>query len=326
MTETADDPADRDLLTPAGPEHDAGGGARPWARLESRRWVVGDAGRQAAVRARVPRMFRTPPPDVVADGAEAGALTFRAASVRGLGHQERGEPRQDAYAVRFTRDQRWLAGCVADGVSAAKRSHEAAGMICETVAQSLVDHLMTGRPVPEFRWDAAVRAAGDAVTELARPFLPDGPVTYSQVRPIMSATALAFAVETEPSPAGAHRAVLANLAGDSAAFVLTGGDGGWRPLTAVKNDGAAIVDSRVRSLPAEADVTAHEFTLLPGQVLVVMTDGLGDPFGSGAGAVGDFLRSRWVTPPDPLAFAQQVAFFRKSFTDDRTAVVVWPAR
>ncbi|GAA4593168.1 hypothetical protein BJY16_000876 [Actinoplanes octamycinicus] len=295
---------------------------QPWSRLASRRWVVGDAGRQAAVRARVPRLFRSPPPDIVADGAEAGGLTFRAASVRGPGHQERAEPRQDAYAVRFTRDQGWLAGCVADGVSAAKRSHEAAAAICETVAQTLVDHLMTGAPVAAFGWDGAARVAGDAVVELARPFLTDGTVTDERVRSIMSATALAFAVATEPDPDGGHRAVLANLAGDSAAFLLTGA--GWQPLTAVKNAGAAIVDSRVRSLPAAVRVTPHEFVLLPGQVLVVMTDGLGDPFGSGAGAVGEFLRGHWGTPPDPLAFAQHVAFFRKSFTDDRTAVVVWP--
>ncbi len=309
------------------------GREQPWSRHESRRWVVGDAGRQPAVRARVSRMFRTPPPDIVIDGADAGRLTFRAASVRGAGHQERGEPRQDAYAVRFTRDQRWLAGCVADGVSAAKRSHEAAAVICECVAQTLVDHLMANPPEPgsaawaaELPWEQVVATANDAVVELAEPFLTGeatgGPATYEMVRAIMSATALAFAVETEPSPDGAHRAMLANLSGDSAAFLLA--EGRWLPLTAVKNDGAAIFSSGVRSLPAAVRVAPNVFYLFPGQVLLVMTDGLGDPFGSGSGSVADFLRDGWATAPDPLAFAQQVAFFRKTFADDRTAVVVWP--
>ncbi|GAA2682993.1 protein phosphatase 2C domain-containing protein [Actinoplanes palleronii] len=321
--------------------YDEQGRPPPWARHDNRRWVVGDPGRQPAIRARVPRMFRTPPPDIVIDGAEAGHLTFRATSVRGAGHQERGEPRQDAYAVRFTRDQRWLAGCVADGVSAAKRSHEAAAVICEIVAQSLIDHLVADPPPPgaagwaaELPWSPTVTAANDAVADLARPFLTKtttaGPettappaLTFEQVRAVMSATALAFAVETEPAPNGGHRAMLANLSGDSAAFLLTGG--AWLPLTAVKNDGAAIFSSGVRSLPADVRVAPNAFYLFPGQVLLVMTDGLGDPFGSGAGSVADFLRTRWAAPPDPLAFAQQVAFLRKSFTDDRTAVVLWPA-
>ncbi|KUL21923.1 protein phosphatase 2C domain-containing protein [Actinoplanes awajinensis] len=314
--------------------YDEQGRPPPWTRHDNRRWVVGDPGRQPAIRARVPRMFRTPPPDIVIDGAEAGRLTFRATSVRGAGHQERGEPRQDAYAVRFTRDQRWLAGCVADGVSAAKRSHEAAAVICEIVAQSLIDHLVAYPPPPgasgwaaELPWSPTVTAANDAVTDLARPFLTKATtattLTFEQVRAVMSATALAFAVETEPAPNGGHRAMLANLSGDSAAFLLTGG--AWLPLTAVKNDGAAIFSSGVRSLPADVRVAPNAFYLFPGQVLLVMTDGLGDPFGSGAGSVADFLRTRWAAPPDPLAFAQQVAFLRKSFTDDRTAVVLWPA-
>ena len=65
----------------------------------------------------------------------------------------------------------------------------------------------------------------------------------------------------------------------------------------------------------------------PDDVLVLMTDGIGDPLRDGAGQVGrlpgghvgDARRS-------PLEFAAQVDFTRKSHDDDRTAVAVWPAR
>jgi hypothetical protein len=41
--------------------------------------------------------------------------------------------------------------------------------------------------------------------------------------------------------------------------------------------------------------------------------------------VGAFLAGRWQEPPDPLEFAHHVGFYRKTFVDDRTAVVVWVA-
>jgi hypothetical protein len=59
---------------------------------------------------------------------------------------------------------------------------------------------------------------------------------------------------------------------------------------------------------------------------VLITDGVGDPLGSGGGTVGRFLAHMWATPPEILAYAQHVGFYRKSFTDDRTAVTVWADR
>ncbi|GGN16915.1 hypothetical protein FHR83_004947 [Actinoplanes campanulatus] len=320
--------------------------ARPWERYPNDRWVVGDAGNQPAVRPRVPHKFRNPPPDTVIDGAEIGSISYRAASVRGISHQERGEPRQDAYAVHFTRDQDWLVGCISDGVSQGTRSHEAAAAICERISRALVDHLIASPPsadsgrwpeeIGSIRWRDAVRSANAAVCELARPYLrksaqkrggpppvdPADPVPFAQARLIMSGTALAFVVATEPSPNGTFRAMLANVAGDSAAFVVQ--DGHWLPLTMIKNEGEAIFSSSVKALPAETEVHAKPFYLEPGQPLIMMTDGLGDPLGAARGAVSRFLGTHWHTPPDLLAFAQHLAFYRKTFTDDRTAVVVWP--
>ncbi|MEV0897643.1 protein phosphatase 2C domain-containing protein [Actinoplanes sp. NPDC049802] len=335
-----------DAAAASGPAGDGEEQAGPWERHPNDRWVVGDAGNQPAVRSRVPHRFRNPPPDTVIDGAEIGSISYRAASVRGISHQERGEPRQDAYAVHFTRDQAWLVGCISDGVSQGTRSHEAAAAICERISRALVDHLIASPPsadsgrwpeeIGSIRWADAVRSANAAVCELARPYLeksaqkrggppavePGDPVPFAQARLIMSGTALAFVVATEPSPNGTFRAMLANVAGDSAAFVVQ--DGHWVPLTMIKNEGEAIFSSAVKALPADTEVHAKPFYLEPGQPLIMMTDGLGDPLGAARGAVSRFLGTRWRTPPDLLAFAQHLAFYRKTFTDDRTAVVVWP--
>lgn len=319
---------------------------RPWSRHPNDRWIVGDEGRQPAVRARVPHSFRSPPPDTVIDGADIGSITYRAASVRGLSHQERGEPRQDAYVVRFTRDLHWLVGCIADGVSSAKRSHEAAAAVCDRITDILVNHLIQNPPsnprewaqeVKALPWDRAVGAANGAVADLARPYLakiakrrgepdrpeaPETPVPHAHARSIMSATALAFAVASEPSPDGTYRALLANVAGDSAAFLLERDL--WMPLTQIKNEGEDIFSSTVKSLPDDAQVVPKPLHLRPGQALIMMTDGLGDPLGGATGSVSRFLSVNWRTPPDLLAFAQHLAFYRKTFTDDRTTVAIWP--
>ena len=67
----------------------------------------------------------------------------------------------------------------------------------------------------------------------------------------------------------------------------------------------------------QAELTAQ-------QVLVLMSDGVGDPLGAGTGEVGQTLAESWRKPPYILTFAAQVEFARRSFDDDRTVIAVWP--
>jgi serine/threonine protein phosphatase PrpC len=318
-----------------------------WWRHPNGRWVVGDAGRQPEVVS-VPSIgLAVTRPDTVIDGGRLGALEYRATSQRGLGHRQAGTPRQDAYVVRPTRDGRWLAGCVADGVSEGKRSHEAADLVCRDLTAVLLDALaeITAEVEPS-TWDEVVRrlpwqeaaerasaAVREAATEvvqgvyqrrgdtdaLAR--LAQRPLTESQARQVMSTTAIAFAVSAQPAADGGHPAVVAVVAGDSSALLLS--DGAWEPLTAVKNEDAEVASSAVHPLSREAEVRTVTRHLRPGQAVAVITDGLGDPLGAGRGVVGRFLASMWARPPDLLDFGQHAGFYRRTFTDDRTAVVVW---
>jgi hypothetical protein len=137
----------------------------------------------------------------------------------------------------------------------------------------------------------------------------------------MSATAVVFIVSAVPAPDSGFPCAVAVAAGDSSALLLT--DGQWRPITAVKNDGADIASSVVEPLPRQVTVRPTTHHLGRCEALVVITDGLGDPLGTGRGVVGRFLSAMWARPPDLLAFPQQAGFYRRTFTDDRTAVVVW---
>jgi hypothetical protein len=320
-----------------------------WWRHDNGRWVIGEAGRQPEI-VPIPSGPRTSVrPDTVIDGGRVEDVVFRAASLRGLAHQQAGTPRQDAYAIRPSRDYGWIAGCVADGVSEGRWSHEAADVVCRKTTAVLAAALSEAGPdvrveswwpqLAALPWQEAVDRASDAVlaaTESAMRALleqrgdeqrlaelTERPLTYADVRKMMSTTAVVFVVSTAPTAHGTYPAAFAVAAGDSSAYLLA--EGFWRPLTAVKNDGAEVASSGVSALPREVTVQPVAHELAPGEVLAVVTDGLGDPLGTGQGVVGRFLATMWSQPPDLLAFAQQAGFYRRSYTDDRTAAVLWIA-
>jgi hypothetical protein len=324
------------------PEREAPG----WFRHANGRWVIEDAGRQPEI-VPMPAAGRAGTrADTVIDGGRLGGLAYRATSQRGLAHQEVGVPRQDAYLVRPTPDRRWLVGCVADGVSEGKLSHQAADLVCQETTILLARGLTDLVPDPEpetwaaaaeaLPWPAIVQAANASIRRTAKAVVRieldrtgdeaglaelDNSWDDASARRVMSSTAVLFAVAADPVADSGHPALVAVVAGDSTALLLDGDD--WTPIGAVKNDGAEIASTAVTPLPGPMRVTPQSRMLRPGQALVVITDGLGDPLGSGGGLVGRFLAAMWREPPDLLAYAGHVGFYRKSFTDDRTAVTIW---
>ena len=58
-------------------------------------------------------------------------------------------------------------------------------------------------------------------------------------------------------------------------------------------------------------------------VLLVGTDGIGDPLGDGSGKVGELFARMLAQPPPPLALAHLLDFSRDTFDDDRTLIAIW---
>jgi hypothetical protein len=86
-----------------------------------------------------------------------------------------------------------------------------------------------------------------------------------------------------------------------------------------------VVSSIVSALPAlPARIEPVTVPLTPGTVLLVGTDGFGDPLGDGSGLVGDLFREVLASPPPPLGLAHALDFSRETFDDDRTLLAVWP--
>jgi hypothetical protein len=317
--EPAEPAAAEEAADPA-PAPEWTGGFEPYA--------VGDPGR-AALEV-VAQLFEDPaaPADTLLDAARVGGLVVRAASVCGTSHRYRGTPRQDDYALCVVAD-RWLVVAVADGVSAGALSHQAATIACRGAA-GLVREALVATDAPEqIPWGEVLDGLARRIVAHGRRVLGDEQsaeeITAADVARAMATTLLVVVLPVEADADGCRRGALIAV-GDPSAFAL-GADGAWSALTAVKNADAEVATSATAALPylpAELPA-ATPIELAAGERVFVMTDGVGDPLGHGDGDVGRFLASAWAQPPDPVAFAAQVGFARKSYDDDRTVVGVWAA-
>ena len=261
-------------------------------------------------------------PDVVIDGWSTEAMTVRGVSQRGHLHRYNGAPRQDDFAIHHLPDGRVIA-LVADGVSGAPQSHIGASTAIKQAAEWL--HANIRYDLANFDWLALLKSTAWALTERAQSLLdldaPDPARAEEQL-----ATTLVCAI-IEPVASRTLRAHLIS-AGDSAAWLLSGGEfvdllGG----KAVPVSG--ITSSAVVGLPrVPTEVTPVVVDVAYDDVLLIATDGIGDPLGTGQGGVGNLFRDVLTkpSPPSLIEFAHAVDFSRETFDDDRTLVAVWPRK
>jgi hypothetical protein len=293
-------------------------------------YAVGDPGRAAGrVRPGYDSAFPGRP-DTILDGIvvngpeDRPSVTVRAASVRGLSHRHYARVRQDDYALRRTPDGRYLVACVADGVSSGPRSHFAAWWAAHDGTDELVRLLSRTGP-DDLPWPGFLQWTANRIVALAGDHIEGIGTDPAKVAAEL-ATALTYTViELTAGPDGQAAHLIS--VGDTSGWILTA-DGRWCPQQPVKNAGADIYSSGVSALPLLPQVppTPTHTMIGPDEVLVLMTDGVGDPLGDGSGAVGRFLAHAWHEPPADIEFAAQIGFARRSFDDDRTVIAVWPAR
>jgi serine/threonine protein phosphatase PrpC len=124
-----------------------------------------------------------------------------------------------------------------------------------------------------------------------------------------------------PDPGGATGSMI--QIGDSGAWVLR--NGRYHSLLDQKHDPQAeVISSAVSPLPrVPTYVTPLDFRLQRDEVLLIGTDGFGDPLGDGDGKVGQLFAGHLTTPPSGRALAHLLDFSRETFDDDRTLVAVW---
>jgi serine/threonine protein phosphatase PrpC len=291
--------------------------------LQSLEWApgIGDEGHQREIQPSIGDST-VGVSDTEVEFVTVAPFEIRACATRGWSHRQSGAPRQDFFAIAASGD--WLVAAVADGVSSGAHSHVAALTAARAATrlalmepaipnidwQRLCDRL-SWRIVEEAKYRGLVQVDNDA----------DASARVHAVREVMSTTVVIVALSRRVDADGRHPGVLALLAGDSAAYRLSGAM--VTPLLGGKNGDGYITSGRVHPLPGARSPIAEEFALEKGQGVLLTSDGLSDPLGEGAGEVGQLLGERWSEPPSPVDFFADLNFLRRSFDDDRTAVGIW---
>ena len=267
-----------------------------------------------------PPTSRSYRPDTVFDGWSTGDFTVRMASVRGYSHRYSGTPRQDAAEIAFHPETGAVIFAVADGVSSARESHLGAAKACEMAVIVLRHQLSSPHGRADFTEMVEVAAAGMVrqAAHILRQKRPDPAAVEAR----FGTTLVAGYIFPEAGGAAASMIQI----GDSSAWVLRGGR--YLPVLDQKLDPhAEVISSGVSPLPRiPASVSPINLSLAPGEVLLIGTDGFGDPLGDGDGKVGQLFAGHLTTPPSGRALAHLLDFSRETFDDDRTLVAVWQQR
>lgn len=263
-------------------------------------------------------------PDSVIDGWATDGFVMRAASLRGYRHRYYGVPRQDDLAIAYLRAPERLVVAVADGVSAARQSHFGATIAARYAAQWVAEAI--GAEATKLDWDALLRGAAWQLVELgiSQFGVERGPGAAAATENLLATTLICAVIDFS---ADASNAVVHLIGvGDSSAWLLDPQTGGYTLLLGGKGDPhEPITSSAVSGLPrVPADTTPTVVEVPRGSVLLIATDGFGDPLGSGNGTIGQLFAAKLAAPPSMIEFAHLLDFSRETFDDDRTLVAIWP--
>ncbi|WKX69536.1 protein phosphatase 2C domain-containing protein [Streptomyces sp. XD-27] len=245
---------------------------------------------------------------------------MRFASVRGAKHRYYRQPRQDAARAAVHEATGSIAFAVADGVSSATNPELGAVEACRAAVDTLL-HLLDRTQEPlDFRLVAD--HAAERLRQVARRRLGGREPDAAEVAGLYATTLVTGVVRPDSEGALADICRVA----DSGAWALDTASGRYESLFDAKSGSdAVVVSNEVTPLPYVPDVIEQAaIHLTSRQVLLVGTDGFGDPLGDGDGQVGTLFAAHLAEPTPPLWLAHLLDFSRETFDDDRTLLVIWP--
>lgn len=259
-------------------------------------------------------------PDTIYDNWSSGHVAVRLASIRGYSHRYHGIPRQDQAEIAFHPGSGAVIFAVADGVSNARRPHIGATIACQTAVGATRRQLSSGAETID--WAAVLADTVRALTARASH-------TLRQEAPTQAAVLDLFATTLVAGVAGpAETGVVASMVqiGDTSAWLLR--QDRYECVLKNKHDPREqVIPANVVALPWLPDrITPVTVTVPADAVLLIGTDGFGDPLGDGDGQVGKLFARCLRTPPPGPSLAHMLDFSRETFDDDRTLVAMWPLR
>ncbi|MET9102436.1 protein phosphatase 2C domain-containing protein [Streptomyces antibioticus] len=260
---------------------------------------------------------------IAVDGGAVGGVTVRMATVRGRGHMQSGEGRQDAFAFHTDDELPWLVAVVADGVSTATHAAAASSEAVASAGRLVIDGLRNGPPDGPLWWQDVFERTAEDITRRTGSLPPDEAAgrRWRMFAPGPPATTLAVLIASR-TPSADPR-LFGAVVGDSRVLRLR--DGAWSALLDARpTGGRGAGDERVQTLPQRPHALRTVATeWLPGEVLVLATDGFADAIGARS-PLTLALGARWQHPPSLLGFLRDVDFRKATYNDDRTVVALWP--
>ena len=257
--------------------------------------------------------------DLDLDLGVVGNLCALGASTRGGSHRYQGTERQDAFSLsQSTPAGRFLIVAIADGLSSARQSATTARFLVDQTAMRLrhslesLDSSDPARLRDEMR-KTIMHFLGHATRKLRQ-------MKLSGLADTDIASTLTWAIL--PTDGSEPSTVLFGGVGDSSVWKITAGR--WQRQTTTADE--ELISPATAAIPVHDPERAAWFgetTLDADDVFALTTDGVANALGDGTTQVAAFLADKWRTPPEPLAFLADLQFDRKSFDDDRTAVLVW---
>ena len=228
-----------------------------------------------------------------AEGGDGDWCAVRAASVAGVRHRLAGQPGQDGFAWAWQGDR--LAVAVADGLGGVPGSDTTATRAGPAAV------------------GAAVAAAGSPSAQVAA-----GLEAANRAAAGGGATTIIVAVVSRSGEVALGRV------GDSTAFLVAAGSGPGRELfSPPAGDGVGTVTAALPDAAAAPETGTA--IMATGDLLVLVTDGIADPWRDGPTTVAPVLAAALAQHPAPLGLAQLVDFSRRGCHDDRTLLAVWLA-
>jgi serine/threonine protein phosphatase PrpC len=256
-------------------------------------------------------------PDTICDGWSTDRIKLRMASVRGYSHRYRGTPRQDDAEVVYDLASDSVILAVADGISSAPHSHIGARVACRSAVDAIMRSLRR-RGAGSVDWLEIMNLVSGELIREAAELLGKAHVTADAAADCLGTTLIAGYILQD----AAELTINVARVGDSNSWMLK--QDTYYPIFSVKNTDD-LVSSVVSSLPIiPRDISISEASIENNSVLLLGSDGFGDPLGEGDGMVGELFADHLSAAPPPRMFAQLLDFSRETFDDDRTLVGIWP--
>jgi hypothetical protein len=268
--------------------------------------------------------------DITCDIGTVGSIALAAASLRGNKHKVDAKPCQDSFNVQSAIDKsgfQYVVSVLCDGMSSARYSHYGARRTSQVLSDALCRLIEATESVDLEFIKSNIENVLDFCRQKVLPTEVDlfgaAGVDLSDVQDSDFNTTVTFLIAPSTSFEKNAKAIVGCI-GDSPIFVLHGALGTWEQI-GVMGSADELVNPATAAFPGSIAIAIDEITLIEGDVLAAMSDGVGN-FINVRGSqttLGSYLAQQWSTPVNMATFVNDVSFDMKSADDDRTVVAIW---